>query len=274
MNDQGRSPLARHDKIIQLNKEGTADSALFLLDIFAIAFPVLQETAVSSAPTPHHITGYEGPQRRILVVDDRPENRLVLLNFLEPVGFAVALAENGQEAVEQVPHFKPDLIFMDLVMPVMMGFEAVAAIHDMPDYKTLPIIAVSASVLETDRTASRRVGCDDFITKPIEAGKLFAMLQTHLNLTWLYDGASRDLEVETAVSPQAAIIPPPQTELETLVELARLGNMKRLQEHAQQLETTPQYQSFAHIIPQLADDFEDEKLLAFVMRFWQTNSNP
>jgi len=187
----------------------------------------------------------------------------------------VALAENGQEAVEQVPHFKPDLIFMDLVMPVMMGFEAVVAIRAMPDYKELPIIAVSASVLETDRAASRRVGCNDFITKPIEAGKLFAMLQTHLNLTWLYDGASRDaemLEVETAVSPQAAIIPSPQTELETLVELARLGNMKRVQEYAQQLETNPQYQPFARIIHQLAADFEDEKLLAFVMQFWQTNS--
>lgn len=90
-------------------------------------------------------------------------------------------------------------------MPVMMGFEAVAEIRDIPAFKETPIIAISASVLDTDQSASRRVGCDDFLTKPIEANKLFAMIETYLNLTWLYDGALANVEMadeETAVSHQ------------------------------------------------------------------------
>ncbi|MCP4359448.1 MAG: response regulator [Chloroflexi bacterium] len=75
------------------------------------------------------MTSYEGQRRHTLVVDDHAENRLVLLDLLEPLGFEIRLAENGQEAVEQVPQFKPDLILMDLVMPVMIGFEAAAAIR-------------------------------------------------------------------------------------------------------------------------------------------------
>ncbi len=255
---------------IQAKSELEVGSAFW----FEVPFEVLAETAVSTPPiSSHHITGYEGLRRRILVVDDRPENRLVMLNFLEPLGFDVALAQNGQEAVAQTPQFKPDIIFMDLVMPVMMGFEAVAAIRKMPAYSDTPIIAISASVLDTDQAASRRVGCEDFLSKPVEAPKLFAMLERYLELTWLHNGAKMDaaeIEITTAVSPQLDIMPPPQAELETLVELARLGNMKRLQEQAQHLEDlSPEYLPFARIINQLAADYEDEKLLDFVMQFWE-----
>lgn len=258
---------------IQAKSElGVGSTFWFEASFVVAAFAGADETAVSPITPAHHITGYEGARRRILVVDDRPENRLVLLNFLEPIGFEVALAENGQQAVEQTPAFKPDLIFMDLVMPVMMGFEAVSAIRQMPAHKDIPIIAISASVLDTDQAASRRVGCDDFLSKPVEANKLFAMLHTYLNLDWLFDGAlvaANEMKMETAVSPATNIIPPPQAELEILVELARLGNMKRLQEQAQHLEElSPQYQPFARTISQLAANYEDEKLLDFVLQFW------
>ena len=238
---------------------------------FEIPVGVVQETAVFTPETSHFITGYEGPHYRILIVDDRLENRQVLLNFLEPIGFDIALAENGQEAVEKVPIFKPDLILMDLVMPVMMGFEAVKAIRAMPDFKDLPIIAVSASVLDSDHEASRRVGCNDFLTKPVEANKLFDVLQSYLDVNWLYEINVGLAEEETAVTEHAAIMPPPQQALEVFVELARLGDMKRLEEEAGRLmEASPQHQPFAQAIRQLAAAYEDEKLLAFVMQFWQT----
>ena len=238
---------------------------------FEVPVEVVQKTAVSSPTTTHLITGYEGPHYRILVVDDRMENRQVLLNFLEPIGFDIALAENGQEAVDEVSSFKPDLIFMDLVMPVMMGFEAVKAIRAMPDFKDIPIIAVSASVLDSDHEASRRVGCDDFLTKPVEADKLFDVLQNYLDVNWLYEMNVGLVEEETAVTEHASILPPPQQELEIFVELARLGDMKRLEEEAGRLWVeSPQHQPFAQTIKQLAADFEDEKLLVFVMQFWQT----
>ncbi len=237
---------------------------------FEVTFPVVTETAASNASTfTHHITGYQGPRCRILVVDDRLENRMVLLNLLEPVGFDIALAENGQEAVEKVLHFKPDLILIDLVMPVMMGFEAVATIRDMPAFTAVPIIAVSASVLETDQESSRRVGCDAFLTKPIEVDKLFDLLQTHLQLTWEFDSQHElGTFVETAVDPEIELVPPPAAELETLIALARFGNMDHIREQASHLKTlSPQYHGFASTLDQLAADFEDEKILTFLTQF-------
>ncbi len=239
---------------------------------FEAAFEMGEETAVIPPTLSRRITSYEGQPRRILVVDDHAENRLVLLDLLEPLGFEIRLAENGQEAIEQVPQFKPDLILMDLVMPVMMGFEAATAIRQQLEFAATPIIAVSASVLDTYKETSRQVGCDDFLTKPIDADKLFALLQKHLNLTWRYDTTLEDegIILDGVALPHTNIIPPPKDELERLVELARFGNMDSLHEYVQNLKTlSPQYLTFARTIDQLAADYEDEKILAFVMQFLQ-----
>ena len=236
---------------------------------FEAPFEIVTETAVSTLKPPDLITGYQGPRRRILIVDDRPENRMVLQDLLEPLGFTVGLAENGREALEKIPQFKPDLIFMDLVMPIMTGFEAVANIRQMPDYSAVPIIAVSASVLDSDQTSSQRVGCDAFLHKPIDADKLYALLQTYLHLTWQYDKplATKDLS-ETAVFPIGELTPPPQAELETLVDLARFGNMDLLREQASHLKNlSPHYHAFANTLDQLAANYEDEKILALVTQF-------
>lgn len=241
---------------------------------FEVTFDVLESSTAVAQPNPtQQISGYHGDRRRILVVDDHLENRLVLLDLLEPLGFEVALAENGQIAVAQTPIFKPDLILMDLVMPVMMGFDAAKAIRQQPAFEAIPIVAVSASVLETVQEASQWAGCDDFLNKPIDTDKLFVVLQKYLDLTWVYDGRGPTemlAEFTYAEDLQAEIVPPPQTELEILVELARFGNMDRLQEQARHIKSlAPQYEPFARTIEQLATDYEDEKILAFVMQFSQ-----
>lgn len=239
---------------------------------FEVTFEIGTETAVITPTPSQNITGYEEPQRRILVVDDHAENRLVLLDLLEPLGFEIGLAENGKEAVDMMAQFKPDLILMDLVMPVMMGFEAAAAIRQMPEFSTIPIIAVSASVLELYEENSKQVGCDDFLTKPVDTDKLLSLLQKYLDLTWKYEDAQdTNAEfVEGVVHIQSDVIPPPQVELEKLVELVRFGSMDRIQEQAQFIESlSPQYHAFAHTIEQLASDYEDEKIMAFVMQFLQ-----
>ncbi len=256
----------------QIQVESTPDAGSRFW--FEVPFVIVTETAVPPETPTRLITGYQGPRRRILVVDDRRENRMVLLNLLEPIGFEVTLAENGREAVEKVSQFKPDLIFIDLVMPVMMGFEAVTTIREMPDFTAVPIIAVSASVLEGDQVSSQRVGCDAFLTKPVEADKLFDLLQTYLQLTWEYDRQidARAL-LETAVVPPNEVTPPPQTELETLLALARFGNMDHIREQANHLKTlSPEYHAFANTVDQLAANFEDEQILSFITQYLR-NSN-
>lgn len=243
---------------------------------FMADFEVLTDTAVSPYALSQNITGYDGPRRHIMVVDDRPENRMVLLNLLEPLGFHVTLAENGKQAVDSITQLNPDLVLMDLVMPVMMGFEAVAAIRNMPDFAYIPIIAISASVLDMDKDESKKVGCDDFLTKPIELNKLLGLLQQYLQLTWLEEPVPpADIDQSgTAVSPPSEMIPPPHEELEMLVELARFGNMTRIREQASYLEElSPQFQPFAQKLAQLAENLEDAEILAFVMYYLETEGD-
>jgi len=160
-------------------------------------------------------------------------------------------------------------------MPVMMGFDAAKTIRQRHQSKDVPIIAVSASVLETYQEASQWVGCDDFLNKPVDTDKLLAMLQKYLGLTWIYDrtAVNDDLsQLEFADFDQAEIVPPPQAELEILVELARFGNMDRLQEQAHYLKTlAPKYEPFACTIEQLAAEYEDEKIWIFVTQFLQSD---
>jgi signal transduction histidine kinase/DNA-binding NarL/FixJ family response regulator len=210
------------------------------------------------------VVGYSGTRRRLLVVDDRPENRMVLLNLLEPLGFEIFLAENGLEAVRQVQENPPDFIFMDLVMPVMMGFEAVGHIRKMHGLEELPIVAVSASVLDIDQEQSRRVGCTDFITKPVEFEKVLASLEKYLGVEWVYGEKVAPPPSLAEVKPSAEaekgelLLAPPYEELEMLYEMARLGNMQRLQEQALHLEELAlEYRPFARRIYKLAEAFDD-----------------
>ncbi|MDX2243153.1 MAG: PAS domain S-box protein [Leptolyngbyaceae cyanobacterium bins.302] len=143
-----------------------------------------QKPALTKTP---EIIGYQGDRRRILVVDERAENRAVLLGFLVPLGFEVAEARNGAEALTQAAQFHPDIIFMDLVMPVMDGFEATRQLRRSPEFQNTIIIAASASAFEQDQQTSLNVGCDAFLSKPIRYTHLLATLKTHLGLEWEYD---------------------------------------------------------------------------------------
>ncbi len=235
---------------------------------FEVDFPRVAAVDSVKSQQIRPISGYKGAKRRILIVDDRQENRLVLVNLLEPLGFEIALATNGREGLEQLNKFRPELILMDLVMPVMTGFEAVTTIrqHRDPFLRNIPIIAVSASVMGLDQEASSRAGCNDFLTKPIVVDDLLNLLQKHLQLDWIFEDPLPTID-ETPVQIDHAVdlVFPPQEELEILMELARFGNMDKLQERAQHLETlSPEYRPFAQKIYELAEALEDEEILALV----------
>ena len=113
-----------------------------------------------------------------------------------------------------------------------------------------------------DRKQSRRVGCDDFLPKPVDAQHLFDFLGTHLHLEWMYDAAAAEEEEPAIVVADADLIPPPQHELEVLYELAMFGNMKLIEERALYLETLDeQYRSFAVTLRRLAREIEDRQIL-------------
>ena len=131
--------------------------------------------------------GYKGKKRQILIVDNRKENRLLLLNILEPLGFKVIEASNGQEGLEIARSQRPDLILTDLLMPIKTGLTMVLDLRQILEFKNIPIISFSASHSKILKQQSHSVGCNAFIPKPIDEKKLLALLEQYLHLKWVFD---------------------------------------------------------------------------------------
>ncbi|MSQ59261.1 MAG: transporter substrate-binding domain-containing protein [Betaproteobacteria bacterium] len=138
----------------------------------------------SEALAEQEITGYEGPRRSILVADDQEENRNLIAQMLRPIGFEVTLASNGEEAVQVTQGSHPDLVLMDLRMPVRNGFEAAAAIRALPSVASTPIIAASASTADLARAQDDKSLFAQCLRKPFQSRELLGIIGDALQLTW------------------------------------------------------------------------------------------
>nr|CAX84244.1 Sensor protein [uncultured bacterium] len=141
------------------------------------------------------------PVPRILVADDLPEARLLLKKMLEEVGFQVHDACNGLQAVEVFNQWHPHLIWMDMRMPLMNGFEATKRIKATPDGRHTPVIALTASVFEQERQQVLEAGCDDYLAKPFREQDLFALMAKHLAVRYRYDQDVEPLQADTTAIP-------------------------------------------------------------------------
>jgi PAS domain S-box-containing protein len=129
----------------------------------------------------------EGQHYRLLVVEDNRESRQLLVTILATLGFEVLQAENGAEAIEQWQSFAPHLIWMDLRMPVMDGYEATRQIRSQPQGKETVILALTASAFEDERPLAIAAGCDDFIRKPFREAELFEKMAHYLGVRYRYE---------------------------------------------------------------------------------------
>jgi len=156
---------------------------------FSIPVSVLPSVAEPEEPKHGRILGLaEGqPRHRLLIVEDQAENRLLLRRLLEPLGFELREAANGQEAVALFEQWHPDLIWMDIRMPVMDGLEAIRRIRATKAGAVTKIIALTAHALEEERSAIVAAGCDDFVRKPFREQEIFDALARHLLLKFIYE---------------------------------------------------------------------------------------
>ena len=113
---------------------------------------------------------------KILLVEDNEMNRDMLARRLERKGYEVVIAIDGQEAVRMAQSLTPDLILMDIRLPVMDGWEAMQRIKTMPETQSIPIIALTAHAMSTDRDKCLNAGCDDYATKPIDRETLISLV--------------------------------------------------------------------------------------------------
>ena len=116
----------------------------------------------------------------ILVVEDQADNRRILRDLLVNAGYELIEAESGEEAITAVTARRPDLILMDIQLPVIDGYEATRRIRTNPELKSVPIIAVTSYALAGDDAKARAAGCDAYVTKPFSPRALLAKVQEYL----------------------------------------------------------------------------------------------
>jgi two-component system sensor histidine kinase/response regulator len=142
--------------------------------------PAAEQSQVVLGIAPSH------RHRRILVVDDQADNRQLLVTLLQQVGLDVREASNGEEAVRLWQEWHPDLIWMDIRMPGLDGYEATRQIRAMETENPSIIIALTAQASRRDRTLALAAGCNDYLSKPFQATTLFLKMAEHLGLEYIY----------------------------------------------------------------------------------------
>jgi CheY-like chemotaxis protein len=205
------------------------------------------------------IIGYLGDRRKILIVDDKPENRMVLRDLLAPLGFITAEAIDGYDCLVQAQQFLPDLILLDMVMPNLDGHETTKQLRQLPMLQNSAIVMVSASAFNDDRQLSLAVGCNAFISKPINPDYLFYTVRSLLNLEWQYENSYAPCDASTPV------VIPPDAIIEKLLHLARMGDILAIEDLASQLkETDSLFTNFAEQILDYARDFQIKRIRDFL----------
>lgn len=222
--------------------------SLFSVDVIA---PVADHAIAGAVAARTRIAGYRGRRRRLLVVDDDADNREVLRGLLESMHFEVLLATNGKEAVDTIFADRPDLVLMDLVMPVLDGFDTIRALRNNAELKSLPVIAVSASVFGHTHADSLSAGFDAFLNKPVRFDQVIDALRKLLDLEWIVKPSAAS---ESAETPKAA----PDHELLTeLYELARRGDIRALEQRFESADTNGSLDSRLLLrLRELAVDFD------------------
>ena len=118
--------------------------------------------------------------KRILVVEDQPDNRQIIRDMLAPTDYEITEVESGEEALEAVAKQRPDLILMDIQLPIMDGYTATSRIKADPGLRSIPIIAVTSYALNGEEKKARAAGCDDYVPKPFSPRHLLAKIRQYL----------------------------------------------------------------------------------------------
>lgn len=210
------------------------------------------------------VTGYAGPQRTLLVVDDQPLHRQLLAGLLVPLGFTVLEAASGQECLEVVQHHAPDLLLLDITMDGLDGWETARLVRERFTAAQLPIVFVSANLFDNQPEQLEALGCQGFVAKPVLESELLDALQATLKLDWQREAEDGPPPTPAAAPPGVRVALPPELR-EDLLRLARQGQAVALRQrlwsahsHEPALAATlTQMQSYA-------DRFDFQSLMAML----------
>jgi len=232
--------------------------------VFIIEMPLKkgEAQAVQLKDKPRHVLRLQPGQGecRVLIADDIEDNRQLLSQLLGPVGFAIRLATNGAEAVQEFEQWRPQLILMDFRMPVMDGREAIRRIRAMAGGMELKIIAVTASAMDENRQDLIAIGADDFIGKPFREVDLFQKIHTHTGVEYIYaaDPAVASQEEAAELTPES-LKDWPQDLIDPMREAVITADLDQLLTKIQEVEARDPL--IAQGLRRLAEGFQYQKLL-------------
>ncbi|MDY6783686.1 MAG: PAS domain S-box protein [Cyanobacteriota bacterium] len=203
----------------------------------------------------------EQAEFRILVVEDRWENRQLLSQLLSPLGFSLLEATNGREGIEMWEKHKPQLILMDLRMPVMNGYAAIQQIKATLQGQATPIIALTASAFDEERQLVLAAGCDDYLRKPFQAQALLEKIAHYTGVQYIYETCQEPQPCRaSATSRDDALEAMPEGWHEELHEAATACNSKAV---LQLLAAIPEdYSAFKQELTALATDYRFNAIAA------------
>ncbi|MBT9312439.1 ATP-binding protein [Leptothoe kymatousa] len=237
---------------------------------FQFALPIQLAAAVDVKLETHEtkrIIGLAPEQNtyRLLIVEDVEENRQLLTRILELTGFEVKTAANGLEGLECWKAWHPHLVWMDMRMPVMDGFEATRCIRDLEknqikkEQQSTIIIALTAFAFEEHRTMALEAGCDDYVRKPFREQDLFEKLEQHLDVRYLYEGEQIEPTEASTKSVEKGVIT--HETMETQIAAMPRDWLEQL--HAASIELDRE--AVSNLLQQVVDEHSD---LAAQLQTW------
>ena len=225
---------------------------------FDIDVELAQQAAINADVSTKHVISLkpDQPTYRILIVDDNEANRQLLIHLLQPLGFVLKEASHGQEAVAIWRAWQPQLIWMDMRMPVMDGFTATKAIRSAPNGQETKIIALTASTLEEDKAEVLAAGCDDYYRKPFKEEDILEAMHHHLGVEFMYQTAEQSASNITSVDTLTAdaLNAIPTALLTSLETLSIQGNMLAVNKLIDQIRTHDE--RVAQALTELAEGFK------------------
>jgi signal transduction histidine kinase/DNA-binding NarL/FixJ family response regulator len=235
-----------------------------------VPLPSLVADEISPEIVESHVVGYCGERKRVLVADDTVGNTALLVSLLEPLGFELFTAQNGQEALQLVSEQQPDLVVLDLVMPEMDGLEFATRLRQNSGFAATKIIGASATVTDIACKDAFVAACDAFVAKPIRIHELLDKIGTLLGVNWKTVAsatAGESIKRKTGNDEEPFVVPP-LPELEELYGLAMMGDMLKIEAWAAELEAgNNDYGPFAEKLRDLARTFKTKAILALAEQY-------
>jgi CheY-like chemotaxis protein len=195
----------------------------------------------------------------MLVVDDKWENRRLLVEWLSAVGFDVREAADGEQAIAEWERWEPHLIWMDMRMPILDGYAATRRIKATLNGQATVIIALTASAFEHEQVIVRSAGCDDFVRKPVREAIVFEKIAQHLGVQFVYaEQAAMGETSDAGVTVRSALEALPPDWLASLKQAILTADMEQIKILAQQIHTRDQ--ALADRLERLANDLRLDQL--------------